>query len=472
MNKNFMKVMICMIILSALLIMPQSVSAKSHKGINIKKTFVQGLCEEMGEEFYDKDQDGYLSKSEIKKIKQLDLFSYYKNFDLKGISKLKYLEKIDIEPKHYVTNLKEFKKLPRLKYVRIVTDSNKKITLDLRRNKKIKTLIVYTKANKGIVKVRKNNKISNLSLIGVKNSISIVNKCHKAKVIDFDSNCNNVSLNIENRKKLTKIHLLYSKDIKTLSIHNCANLKTVEISEAKIGKCMLENTSKLKKITINKTKLSALNINNLKRLQTLKIDDTRLSSISIKKLNGLRTLRMNHVKGLSDLTISNLKKIWEIDLDSVPQLKSLTLEKLPKLKELTCVRGALSELNIVGNNKISEIRIYNNKLKKFEYENLKQLKYLECDNNQIEGRFDFTLYPHLYEFYCRNNQLTEIYGGDCNREINIIDCYNNKLKIIDFKAMKPYEGFIWYLNCKKNPNVEVYAVIEHSWKHDSTAKLY
>lgn len=472
MNKNLMKTMLGILLLSVFLSVPQLVNAKSCKGINIKKTFVKGMCEELSEKFYDKNQDGYLSKSEIKQIKELDLFTYYQNFDLKGISKLKYLEKIDIEPEYYVYNLKELKKLPKLKYIRVVTDSKKKITLDLRRNKKLKTLIVYTKANKGIVKIKKNNKICNVSLLGVQNSISIINKCHKAKAIEFDSYHDNISLNIKNRKKLTNIHLLHSDGIKTLSIRNCANLKTVEIYEGKIGKCVLQNTPNLKNITINESKISALTIDNLKRLQTLKINDTKLSSISIKKLNGLRTLKMDCVKGLSDMTITDLSKLKKIDINNVPQLKCLTLEEVSKLKNLTCTRGALSELNILGENQISEISIYNNKLKKFEYDNLKKLRYLECDNNKLEGKFDFTLYPKLYKLYCRNNQLTEIYGGDCNREIDIIDCYNNKLKIIDFKAMKPREGFIYYLNCKKNPNVEVYAVIEHTWKHDSTAKLY
>ena len=96
--RNIIKSMIFVIALSVLLTAPQSVSAKTGKGISIEKTFAKGTRDEISRKVYDKNQDGYLSKNEIKKIKELKLYSYLNanienKLNLKGISKLKYLEK-------------------------------------------------------------------------------------------------------------------------------------------------------------------------------------------------------------------------------------------------------------------------------------------------------------------------------------------------------------------------------------------
>lgn len=118
--------MLCILVVYVLGMTPQLVNAKTNKGINIKKNFVKGVGEEISGKWYDKNQDGYLSKKEIKQIKELYLYSEYEDFNLKGISKLKYLEKIKIDPKYYLYNIRELKKLRNLKYVDISIDSKQK----------------------------------------------------------------------------------------------------------------------------------------------------------------------------------------------------------------------------------------------------------------------------------------------------------------------------------------------------------
>lgn len=220
---------------------------------------------------------------------------------------------------------------------------------------------------------------------------------------------------------------------------------------------------------MTRTEILNLAINNLEQLKKLEIMGGKVSNISMTNLNRLREIDMQKIKRLPKLTLSNLMQLQKINIDEAKKLKSLTLENLTNLKLVSCTCGILSELNILGKNKISEMNLCCNELSKFRYDNLLDLVKLNINKNKIEGKFDFTLYPSLYNLDCQNNKLTEIYGGVANREINYIDCYNNQIKLIDFRGTT--NGCILWMNCKKNPNIVVYAVVE-DFEHDVTAKLY
>ena len=124
MNK-FVKLVLCIMVLSILLAAPQSVSAKTKQGINIKTTFSKAMGEEMSRQKYDKDQNGYLSKKEIRKIQYIGYTNTDGKINLQGISKLKYIKTLDLEAK-YLTNLKEIKKLGRLKKLKLKADKIEK----------------------------------------------------------------------------------------------------------------------------------------------------------------------------------------------------------------------------------------------------------------------------------------------------------------------------------------------------------
>ena len=60
--RRIKKITWCLLILTVLLMMPLSVSAKTGKGINIKKTFAKGTSVELSRKKYDRNKDGYLSR--------------------------------------------------------------------------------------------------------------------------------------------------------------------------------------------------------------------------------------------------------------------------------------------------------------------------------------------------------------------------------------------------------------------------
>ena len=472
--KKFVKLMLCIMFLSVLLGAPQSVSAKTNKGINIKKTFAKGIRYEMSRKVYDKNQDGYLDKREVKSIKKLFLYTYQneyinENFNLRGISKLKYVEKIYFDAEGYAFNLQEIKKFRNLKSVEIKTKLKKAKILDFRKSKNIKNLDLSMLTKTAVVKVREKNKIENLYLEGIKNSISVANKCSHAKKIDILGNKNKSSLNLINRKKLTNLYLFDVKKIKNLNIENCPKLEKIYVSETDTINFNIKSNAKLKNARIYDSKIVNWTMDNLDELRTLEIGNVELSSILMNALNNLKKVEMDKVKKLSQLSFSNLIRLQEINILHAKKLISLSLDNLPRLKKVSCAVGVLRELNINGKNDIREMSLGNNKLTRFSYTNLQKLNRLFIHNNQLEGRFDMTLYPCLDDFNCSHNRLTEIYGGTIDEAISYINCNNNQLKLIDFRGMK--NGYILGLDCKNNPNVEIYGVVEDgSW--DASAKYY
>ncbi len=466
MKRNLGKIVLCLLVLSVVLIVPQTVNAKSNKGISIKENF-GNYKYALRKKERDKNQDGYLSKAEIKEIKSLDLREDT-SINVKGISKLKYLEKLTLDTMKNVRNLKEVEKLRRLKYLKIGMETKKKRTLDLRKNKKIETLYIYCLENKLNVKIRKKNIIKNLYLEGAKNSMEIANKCKKVQTIEIEKHGNQEKLNLVNRKKLKKVYLC--TDVKEIKIQNCAKLEKVKFNECKSTSCTIENNPKLQFIKMYQTKAPNLTIQNLKGLKWINIDGKRILKLSLNGLDNLRKIKLYNAKGLTDLTISDFPKLWKIDICRVSDLQSFTVENLKNLKQMNCMVGKVTELNIVGDHKLKKVRVCDNKLKTFAYDNLKNVRYLDISNNQIEGRFDFTLYPNIYELDCSNNRISEIYGGPLNREIGYINCSNNNMKLLHFTELDKYAGFIFYVNCKKNPDIEVHAWME-DYDSDPTANI-
>ena len=469
MKKNLIKLVLCVMVLSVFLIMPDVVNAKSGKGYNIRNTFSGTIRFEIKVKKYDRNQDGYLSKGEIKKIKSLYL-EEYQNTSVKGLSKLKYLKKITIKAQRAVYHIKEVEKLHGLEDIHIKVEPERKLVFDLRKFRKIRKLAVEFESEEGVIKIRKNNKIKYLNLYGVKNSVSIANKCLRAKKICIEINTKKGNLLLRNRKNLKLLSLSCAKNINKMDIQNCAKLEKVKFSECKSTSCTIENNPKLQFIKMYDVKVPNLIIKSLKGLKWINIDEARISKFSLNELDNLKQIKLYDAKGLTNLTISNFPKLWNLEVCRVPDLQSFTVENLKNLKQMSCVGGKVTELNIVGYHKLKKVEVHNNRLKTFAYENLKNVRYLNISKNQIEGRFDFTLYPKLYDFDCSNNRISEIYGGPLNREIGYINCSNNNMKLLHFTELDKYAGYIFYVNCKKNPDIEVHAWME-DYDSDPTANI-
>lgn len=257
------------------------------------------------------------------------------------------------------------------------------------------------------------------------------------------------NVNLKNRKKLKSLKISDSKNINGYNIQNCNSLSKMELSEVEgVEKFEIKKCNKLSKVEVYDGKIKEVKIEECPRVENIAIFGT---------------------KNLYSVTVSKLSKLKNINIERTPQLKSLTLNNLNNLKDVRCSQGKLSELNIFGKNKIREMNLSYNKLKKFEYSNLKDLVELNLNDNELEGKFDFSLYPHMYILDCDNNKLTEIYGGVANRQIVCISCVNNQIKLIDFRGTT--DGCILTMDCKKNPGIVVYAVVE-DFMHDASTTLH
>ena len=461
--KNIIKSMIFVIALSVLLTAPQSVSAKTGKGISIEKTFAKGTRDEISRKVYDKNQDGYLSKKEVRNIKNLSLYTYQNDhinsdINIKGISKLKYLENLKIKARRKVYNFKELKNLSNLKYVKIDINSKEKRVLDFRKSKKLKILELSLLRDTGIVKINKNNHIKVLSICGIENGVSVANKCYKAEKIELYGTYKTGSLNINNRKNLISIYLDGLKKIKKLNITKCPKLEKINVIDSDIEKMDIVKNSKVEKIVVFDSKIGNMNIKRMGKLKNLRVEQSKLSEITMEDLNSLYKVYMDDIKKLKEIEYRNLNRLKEIDMSNMKNLRTLTIDNTPRLWSVTCMHGILSELNIFGKNSIGKMRLFDNKLTKFEYSNLPYIYYLDIGDNRIGGKFDMSLYPNLESFYCENNLLEEIYCGEKDRDFYVINCKNNKIKLIH--AGENAYVFVSGMNCKNNPGIVIKVDVE------------
>ena len=127
MNKTLKGIIACLALAAALLAVPCVAQAGQGKGISIRENF-GNYRDILREKKYDRNRDGYLSRGEIKKIKSLDISKFYYKVNLKGLGRLKNLEKLSVEAER-LRNVKEIGKLKRLKSIDISVEYKERKTI-------------------------------------------------------------------------------------------------------------------------------------------------------------------------------------------------------------------------------------------------------------------------------------------------------------------------------------------------------
>ncbi len=114
------------------------------------------------------------------------------------------------------------------------------------------------------------------------------------------------------------------------------------------------------------------------------------------------------------------------------QLTELNLENLDNLKVLDCCSNQLTELNIVNLVNLKLLDCSINLLTKLNIENLDNLKYLSCYHNRLTELKVENL-VNLIELKCSHNQLTELNIENLN--LKLLICSKNNL---------PYDNWFEY----------------------------
>lgn len=198
------------------------VHAATKETVSITKSnFSSSYIRQKLSKQYDKDKNGILNRKEINKIKNLKI--QWDVVDLKGLSKLKKLEKLELDVE-LVKNIKELSKLKNLKELDFSVTKIKK--LDLKNNKKLTKLNVWGGKLKKI-NISSNSNLKHITLNKV-NAIDVVdiNKLKKLQKISLNNCTGKGKLTIKKLSYLRKVED-YGSEIRSLELKRCPRLKKI-----------------------------------------------------------------------------------------------------------------------------------------------------------------------------------------------------------------------------------------------------
>lgn len=406
MGKRTKKIIFGIAFFSIMLLLPQTVNAKSNKGINIKKTFKESeiikTCK-----FYDGNKDGFLNKKEIKNVKEVLIEKNKKSINLKAISKLKYLTYLKVTTNAKIYNMKEIKKLSKLDRLHI---KNRKIKrIDLRKNKKLEEIKVDMKGGK--VKLYHQSIIKEAEFFGVNGVTSLL-------------------------KKMPKI-------------------QSIQIKNDKTSKILFANdTNDLHKIYLDHTNIRKVDISNCHIVDYIKIIDSKLlKECRFNDIEKIESIIINQGENISKFEIHNVQELKNIEIKNNKQIRELSLGSIPKLETFRWTNGVLQKIQMTDAENLKTIDVSYNEIKTFDYPQLKNLFALKINNNKLEGEFNWNQYPKLTVLECKNNRITKINGMNHTDDVFVLDCDNNCLKVIDLRNTRK----VYWITFKRNPGVEIYA---------------
>ena len=407
--------------LSLCISIPKAVKADANN-ICIKTTFKDKyIAEKLSRKKYDKNKDGYLSDSEIKKIKYIYLKSK-KTLNLKGLSKLKNLKDITLKADK-IKNLSELKKMPAITDLTIRVKKNNK--LDLRKNKKLSTLDINMPDLQKLEFYSKN-------------------KIKKANIkVDILSN-----IDLSKCRYLKKLYIHGVKENK-ISINKIKNLKFLNIEENYNEKLNIKKCNKLEEIHI-------IRCNFVKKL-------------AFKNFLKLKQLEVGYCKSLTSFNVENSPLLYRLVGYYNINVKKFSLNNLFALTYFSWENGGLTSVTIPENNKLKTFLIRKNDITNLDFSALKKVHCFYIDENKISGTLDLSVMPRLNDFSCNNNQISRLIAIN-HDYIESVNCTNNQLVLIDFRNSNGRPG---HLDCRQNPNAEIYAYIDEDYYFwDSTAIIH
>ena len=258
---------------------------------------------------YDKNHDGSLSKSEINKVKKLDLRNTKHKKHMKNITNYKGIE--------YFSNLRSF----------ICGDYDSdsrrpKGALDLSRNKKLEYVSIREQPFTSYIK-----------------EVKLTN-CRKLKELYISNGSTVEKLDLKGCTNLTKIFIMDDNRLKSLDVSSCRKLKELDICEArkltkvKLGEINkleildiaicpslkninIKNQTNLKSLSLSKTAIKNLDLKNKKQLTGLNLQETPTTSLDLSNQKNLRWIAIRKTKlnqlDLSQTLITRAKVASDVD---------------------------------------------------------------------------------------------------------------------------------------------------------------
>ena len=386
-----------------------------------KKNFPDKNIQEILAKKFDKNKDRTLSEEELRATKELNL-GEMEIVDIKGISKLKYVNSLVIDV-DYIENLGEIRKMPQL--TELYINSTVERHIDLKKN---------------------------------------------VNLLELHLNMPLYKLDLKNNKKLQKLWL-DSSYLGNITVKDFPDLQRMYITWGSCSRVTVRNCPRLIKAVIGSSKLKKISLKKVPNLEILKIGGTKkMKTLKIPSFPKLKELKIGNVKNMKTLKLPALRDLKYLTIGK-NQIKKINFKKVPNLNELIVNKAKkITKIDIRPLKKLKELSWQNGKLKKIQFGKKKKLKYMYLSHNQLEGTWKLSRFPKLYEFSCNYNRIEYIYGRN-HKNLDSLECEHNKLKKLDLYNIEP--TIIWF---KGNPHVEAYLIYKSGhavyYRFDKTAKVH
>lgn len=302
---------------------------------------------------YDADRNGYLSKTEVLAIQNINIPRYYVE-DVSGIEKLTSLREVHLG--HYSgTSIKLGKSVEK-----IIVDDFDAPSIRV--------------SGSGLREVH----------LGRYSGTSIkLDKSVEKIIIDgFDAPSIRVS---GSGLRHMELHGWYPESEIVVDVSACKHLQSLLIEDVDISKLRLpKKGGELKELIIIDSKLTSINLKNASYLKILKIRGSKLKEIDLSKNTKLVQLECSFGK-----------------------LTSLDCSKNKALKTLNCEGNKLASLDLSNNTKLTALNCYGNKLDSLNLSKNKALKTLSCGGNELTS-LDLSENKKLTRVDCYKNPLQEL----------------------------------------------------------------
>lgn len=326
---------------------------------------------------YDADENGKLSESEIKAIKNIDVAG-------KLVGNLKGLE--------YFTELEE------------LTCTNSSLTsLDITKNTKLK------KVECG------------------KNPIKSIDLSKNTELLEFGCGLGRLeNVDFSNNKKIQKIET-YNCPLNSINLKNCTNLKYLDCTGGEIAIFDLNDNVNLTTLICSSNKFFTLDLSKNTKLVELYVSNNAISEIDLSNKNNLETFDCSNTF-IKNLDVSKNTKLKNLFCSEVG-LRNLDVSKNTDLIRLRCAKNQLTSLNLTNNSMIEELDCKYNRISNLDLGRQIFLKNLDCGNNILE-KLDLSKNTEIKNVKCNDNLLKEINLKSCT-DLEELDCKYNKLENID-----------------------------------------
>lgn len=380
-------------------------------------------------ENYDNDGDGYLSRTDLGSVENIDVRDKAIN-DLTGIG--------------YFTELKQL--ICYNDFEESDTD-NHLTTLDLSKNTKLKYVGCGQNHTLTSLNISNCTELENLHCANNKLTTLDVSNCPKL----WRLHCNNnqlTSLNLSNNPLLSDL-LCRTNNITWLILQNHPQLKNLTIDELPLRTLDLSGCTALDDLLIGGTQLTSLDISNNtaltrlhvggnSKLQSLDLsnntalkefywnNNTAMALPNLAKKRALKKLFIYDSSNLTSIVLPNLPALTYLAVYDNEKLTSLNVSHCTALDTLYCYRNKLMSLDVSSNPALTGLYCYQNKLTSFNLSNNTALQILFCDENELTS-LDLTLNNALKYLDCSRCKISSLVLSQNAHNLQSIYCHSNRL---------------------------------------------